>query len=234
MTDETFRANNAPNPREQVADEIYTFLQQQRGRAMLRGFNVGAVDYPDNTQGPGFIEIDFSEPTDFDKDIFTERGFSDEEVSAGFIVIHEKDYPGEPDARYLNVSRLTGKTVAGNENEPFQPANLNARDIDAVRSIAQLSAIPRRIVEVFGSYRAFIKALGDRDMSGISSGYDRIYNDGLTGGLEVFVDALRKKSKGTLHTLDSSRDTLRRSLMKEDHFAWLQKILEEHFGNELQ
>lgn len=224
--------NRAPNPQEQTAEDIYTYLQQQRGRASLQGFNVGDVDYPDNTGGPGFIRIDFIEPTEkYESGIFTSRGFNDDEIAGGFIVIHEMDYLGAPDNRYLNVSRLTGKAVAVGEEGPFRP-DLNERDIDAIRTITQLSAIPRRIVEVFGSYRAFMKVLGDRDMSGISSGHDRIYNDGLTGGLEAFVGALRKQSKGTLHTMDSSQNELRRSLMKEDQMVWLRKLVEKFFGNE--
>lgn len=50
---------------------------------------------------------------------------------------------------------------------PFQTAQLDPMHADALKRVAYLSMIPRQIIETFGSYDEFLKALGNRDMKGI-------------------------------------------------------------------
>src|SRR5581483_5986903 len=218
---------------QQAAEDIYNRLQEQRGRVSLSGFDRGEVIYPEEDLRIKIARLDAS--YDLEREMFRKRGFTDEDIASGITAVIEYEFRNpqwpkepfrdEPQIRYLNVSN-TGKIVTGDCDRPYHPTALTPPDVDAFKRVAQLSMIPRQILEVFGSYDEFSHALGHRDMAGIEytdmSPTQILYN----GGLRAFVEALQLKSQGQLGRLDTSLHQLRDSLDRRSHFEKLFDILE--------
>ena len=222
-----------PEQKRQVAGEIYGKLQSHRGKVSLSGFNNGEVIYPETARRIKIARLGI--PADYEKEMYQQRGFTDEDMASGITAIIESeflnpDYPRvpfkkEPQLRYLNVSG-TGKVVEGDREKPFHPAQLDKTGMDALEKVSQLSMIPRQILKTFGSYEAFKKTLGDRDMKGIDTTEFTPMSILYNGGLNEFVRALE------LGKLDTSLHALKDSLDASDHFTKLFETLEQHRQNE--
>ena len=218
-----------------IASVIYNSLQTQRGKASLTGFYTGEVIYPDAGFRVKIIPLGI--PDSYEEDMFRARFFTEKDMESGITAIIVSEFsnpkwPHEPFKdeavlRYLNISG-TGKIVEGGLEKPYQDASLNSMEMDALAVVSQLSIIPRQILEVFGSYRAFLRALGliYLDMEGIDyaerTPMQILYN----GGLEQFVRALEFKEKGQLDELGTSLHQLKDSLDPRDHFTTLFEILQ--------
>ena len=222
------------NPEQQrtIAVDIYSALQLERGITSLSGFNHGEVIRADI--GKRIQNTRLSTNADFEKDLFGNRGFTEDDINSGITAIIEyqflnpdwpvKPFVQEPILRYLNVAG-TGKVVEGGPDQEFEPSVVEPYHIDALRRTARLSIIPRQIIEIFGTYEEFLRQLGDRDMTGIDSVEDVPSGILYNGGLKSFVKALRLKETGELEKLDTSLHALKDSLDKRDHFTKLLETL---------
>lgn len=224
----------SPEQRREAALGIFGRLQENRNKASLSGFMDGEVIYTEPL--PRRIKVArLGVSADFEREMFISRGFTNEDLQSGVTALIEHEFLNpnwprvpfiqEPRLRYFNVSGL-GRVVQSSEGQS-QASNLEPLHVDALKTVAHLSMVPRQIVEMFGSYEEYLRALGkDYDPRGIdTTEFTRsqiLYN----GGLREFVRALELKSKGELDKLDTAKHALRGSLDERDHFTKLFDVLD--------
>lgn len=80
----------SPEQKQAVATEIYIKLRNHRGKAHLSGFNNGEVIYPDNARRIHIVRLHTD--SDFEKKMFRERGFTDQDISSGITAIIESEF----------------------------------------------------------------------------------------------------------------------------------------------
>lgn len=212
----------------EAANEIYDRLQEYRGRAILTGFVNGEIIFEGET--PRRIEVSRLPVTiQFERDLMLSRGFTEEDMDSGILVIIEKEFLNpdwpmgkftpEPTLAYYNVS-ATGKIVRlDEEKDQFVPAELNQMHRDAISAIFELSKIPFDVIENFGSYEAFRKLfVHGKDFRGIDTAEmtktQILYN----GGLRAFVQGLELRKSNQLEKMDTALHQLRESLDPRGHF----------------
>ena len=223
-----------------IAAEIHAALDAQKGIASLEGFNRGEVVRQD--LGRRIKVVKLNPQHELEKDIFRSRGFTDEDFRAGLTAVleyeflnpdwhsgdYQKPFIQEPEVLYLNIAG-TGKVMEGDYKKDFVPYALQPHHLDAISRIGKLSAIPRRVIEVFGTFEEFVKHCKEMDYSKKYGQESRemqlMFRDGLFGGLSQFVAALELKSRGELGKLDTSQHTLRDSLDDRDHFTKMHETL---------
>ena len=224
----------SPEQRREAVIGIYSRLQNNRNKASLSGFMHGEVIYTEPL--PRRIKVArLGISADFEREMFTSRGFNVEDMQSGITALIEHEFLNpnwprvpfiqEPCLRYFNVSGL-GRVVQSSEGQS-QTSNLEPMHIDALKTVAHLSMVPRQIVEMFGSYADYLKSLGkDYDPTGIDNVEFTRTQILYSGGLREFVRALELKSKGELDKLDTASHALRDSLDERDHFTKFFEILD--------
>lgn len=193
---------------EKAAEQIYSQVDAQRGKARLENFISGAVFFPEQRM---LILIEtikqHEEPNNFLLQMeltrrLLEMGFTQEEIDKGMILFREySDIDGITD--YTDIThRKPQREVYVNqsgeirENPQQQPdPNLltnKDREVlsEALQRFLALLKIPRQIATHFGSYEEFSASLGKRDMTGIETKKNAMYNP-KEGGVESFCWSVR-------------------------------------------
>ena len=196
--------NFKQNPTPELALKIYQNLQGYRGRAILSGFMNGEVISDDIPLRR--FEVDTQYINDFSRKVFLERGFTEQDLESEILIMNEAEFsfPETPFSRFVKMPYLwnyniscTGKAIRkrydGKELK-YQPVELGPRQNEALDIVADLSATPILIYEVFKTYDKFLEALGNNyDPTGIDK-IDFLPQQILYhGGLKTFVKALHLK-----------------------------------------
>lgn len=218
----------------EIATNIFNELQAQRGMAGLEGFYDGEVIYPEQERRIYVSRLGIY--ADFERDIWRARDFSREDIGSGITAIRDHkflnpDWPKvpfkkEPELRYIAIAG-TGKTMQGNLEQPFHPAELDLIHMDAIQRVATLSSIPFNILEIFGTYEEFNRVLGYPDLKGIDTTESNPIQIIYQGGLRVFIHALELNERGEIDRLDTSFWKIRDTLDHRDHFTKLLETLEK-------
>ena len=225
-----------------LSSEIFHQIKEQEGKARVRGFGVGSVIYPEDGGkiNIGTVKTEWKDLAD----IYVKKGFTEEEVRDGIIVINEykSENPnldqftdGKNWVKRLYLSRR-GKVIEEQDSKKCFESKLTPRHIDALKRIALLSTIPRQIKAKFESYQKFEDTLGEKERSetrrNIFIGSNQDYlsfrgRDTYEGGLREFVNALELKEKGKLDQIDTTYHTLRSSLAEKDPITEVLETLEK-------
>lgn len=225
-----------------LVSKIFHGIKEQEGKARVHGFGVGSVIYPEDGGkiNVGTVKTEWKELAN----IYVKKGFTEEEVRDGIIVINEykSENPnldqftaGKDWVKRLYISR-EGKVIEETASEKYSESKLTPRHIDALKRIALLSTIPRQIIARFGSYKNFEDTLGEKERAeirkGVFIGSHQDYflfrsRDVYDGGLQEFVNALELKDKGELDKIDTTYHALRSSLTEKDPITEVLETLEK-------
>lgn len=203
---------------EPAAQEIYDFLHKQKGKSELLGFGKGIVRFQQGRE----LRVILSAPED-GEDLYAQRGFSKEEIDSGIIVIID-DHPEGRLYKNLVLSGKRVKAVVQQSDRLFVETEISDEELEAIYTIARLSAIPGRIVNGYGDLSSFLKLINNPDLTGISSAMDAsgasiVYN----GGFHNYVEAINRMREGSWDTGASDRRAV--SMSSKDNSSYYENII---------
>jgi hypothetical protein len=233
--------------RRSAAGQIYKELrsiQTDPIKASITGFGVGSAFYP---QPDGkIVEVHIAKLKPLDPEASNARwkqgGFSDLDLKSGIYYLYEGKFedpqqmyslPGSMLPRDVDKRRWVSgagavlRPVEGSDSSTrsYEKEELDPLYADTLKRVGELSALPGKIKEEFGSYGAFKEALGKGvDMNGFDP-HSWIGDDTQDLWLPFrsekylagFIDALHLADRGALDSVDSSDHVLRTSVDGKPH-----------------
>jgi hypothetical protein len=190
------------------AAETYAYLESQMGIAWLESLGNGFV-VPHEGDAPIQVILN-PDPDDFMQELLIKRGLDVEEIAQGVTTLINES----PTRKYTNATFSKNgnlHSVTKYDNGPFAPEELSEAEIDAVLTVATLSAVPARIFDKFGGLKAFSELIPEcnlRQFNYSNPGGHMLYE----GGLDNYVHSIELFRKGQMDHGDSSRRVVLGSL----------------------
>ena len=202
------------------AQEIYDYLREQKSRYGLEGFGKGIVKLPENR----ILNV-ILRASDGAADIFTQRGFSKEEIDSGVITLINFNLFNRQDRSYKNIVITDEglKAMLQTADDEFVETEISDEEMEAIYVIAQLSAIPGRIFDQFRAFKEFLEQIDNPNLDGIGNTTDFSQTGILyDGGLDLYVDAIGRMRKGSWDTGTSFRRAV--SMSAKDNSDYYEDI----------